>query len=183
MSAVSGEETIRTQIERLFGEGKSCTQCVFLGLQKELGVPGPSLLQGSDGLAKGLGGMGSLCGALVAGMMAIAISEARSKSGDTVSPMNEWLDVYMPSQREQVFQRCQELRSRFARQALGRFGSLNCRDISGVDWSNPSPMDLARYYAADGRVKDCMDVVAQIVKDILDLQASGTSARWIGPDI
>ena len=175
----SGQELRRT-VESYLAEGRQCSQCVLLALQDVTGVNDELLTSATRTLGRGMGGSGGVCGALTAGMLALGLGQpsARGDSdphqgvpihhGHSVAPRNDFLDTYTPIEPP-VFVQCRQLVARFSQEVLPSGGSINCQDISGIDWSRPTGEDLSRYYAPDGGVAQCINLIARAAEIVTEL--------------
>lgn len=164
----------KSKAEAYFREGLPCTQSLLLALQELLEVDDPTTLKAAAALGRGLGGTGLLCGVLAAGMMAIGLQQSKHgrepPPGTNAPPLpqHDWLDFYLPGEGNyRMFFLCRQFYLGMADELLPRFGSLNCRDISGVDWN--SPMEIARYYAPDGSFQTCAKLVGKAAEVLATL--------------
>ncbi|MFQ5860047.1 MAG: C-GCAxxG-C-C family protein [Dehalococcoidia bacterium] len=188
---LTARQALQSRIESyLLYKRVQCSQCVLLLLQDALGPYDPRFLAATRSLGRGIGGSGNLCGAVVAGVLALGLRGQSKDSGSlgdegpplgvrTVRPKNDWLDVFCPEPEEPaLFARCRELLSRLSSQVLPLAGSLNCSDISGVEWSSATPFQLSLYRSPEGGMARCVEVIAttaDTVRELLDEQPAGCS--------
>jgi C_GCAxxG_C_C family probable redox protein len=100
--------------------GWNCSQSTLLVMQELLGMENADVLKAATGFGGGIGNMGALCGAFAGGVLALGLKYGRSN-----------LDQH--DEKEKTYVLCAEWYKRFVR----HFESCNCRDILGVDLSNP----------------------------------------------
>ncbi|MBI2935383.1 MAG: C_GCAxxG_C_C family protein [Chloroflexi bacterium] len=171
---------LQARIESYLAEGWQCSQCVLLVLQDVTAVGNEPVTRAARTLGRGMGGSGNVCGALAAGMLALGL-ESSPKLGEddplpgvatrlsqTAIPLNDFLDVFRPIEPP-VFAQCRELRVRFGAELPKAVGSLDCRAISRVNWSRPSEEDLSRYYAPNGGMARCVNLIAKATEIVIDL--------------
>jgi len=130
-----------------------CGQALVAAFQELLGMQDIPALKAATGFSGGIARQGLLCGPLLGGIMVIGMKYGRDN-----------LEDYPLSSRiqESVLRLCKEFRQ--------EFGSLNCRDITGLDLSDPE--QLQQYADKEIRNKLCASVVikktAEMVAAILD---------------
>ncbi|MBI1734572.1 MAG: C-GCAxxG-C-C family protein [Candidatus Rokubacteria bacterium] len=96
---------------RLFLEGYGCAESVLLGLGDAGALEVPDdLVRSSIALASGGGEPGEMCGALVAGILALGLQHGRVGRSDS---------------RQHAVERAAELRRRFR----ARFGAISCDEL------------------------------------------------------
>ncbi|MBI4201270.1 MAG: C_GCAxxG_C_C family protein [Chloroflexi bacterium] len=173
-------QELRRQIESYLAEGKQCSQCLLLALKDIIGVHDDVLTTATRTLGRGMGGSGAVCGALTAGILALGLANQRgseqagamdgvpSRYGRSAPPRNDFLDIYAPAEPPEFVQ-CRELISRFSQEVVPHAGSFNCRDISGIDWSLPNAEELSRYYAPNGAMTQCADLISRTADIVVSL--------------
>jgi C_GCAxxG_C_C family probable redox protein len=130
-----------------------CGQALVAAFQELLGMRNIPALKAATGFSGGIANQGLPCGPLLGGIMIIGMKYGRDN-----------LEDYSLSRRikEPILRLCKEFRK--------EFGSLNCRDIIGLDLSDPE--QLRQFADKDIRNKLCASVVirktAEIVAAILD---------------
>lgn len=98
----------------------------------------------------GIGGTGSVCGALVGAVMAIGLRHGRQQA----------------SERDgRAFALTQELRHRFE----AEMGHVDCRDLTGMDLSTRE--GVQRFYASDVPQRVCMPAVGTAYRLVTELLA------------
>jgi C_GCAxxG_C_C family probable redox protein len=126
--------------------------CQHLGIQHEV-IPGIATAFGG-----GIGGTGSVCGALVGAVMAIGIRHGRRH----------------PSERDaRAYALTQELRRRFE----AEMGHIDCRALTGMDLTTPE--GVKRFYRSDVPLKVCLPAAGaayQIATELLAPPPAGGAA-------
>ena len=116
--------------------------CQQLGIQQEV-IPRIATAFGG-----GVGGTGSVCGALVGAVMAIGLRHGRQH----------------PSERDaRVYALTQELRRRFE----AEMGHIECRELTGMDLSTPE--GVKRFYASDVPQRVCLPAVGVAYGAVMEL--------------
>jgi C_GCAxxG_C_C family probable redox protein len=143
-----------------------CGQCVLLSLLEELDLPRePSILKAAGFTGAGIARMQDMCGALMAGMMAIGIVAGRGDIHDPVfsGPVEE------SSGLPKVLVIARRFYSRFVHQ----YGSWVCREIQenqmGRTYDLAIPEEYAKFEKAGG-----YEVCSRV---------AGTCARMAGETI
>ncbi|HBH04633.1 MAG TPA: hypothetical protein DDZ42_22425 [Candidatus Rokubacteria bacterium] len=99
----------------------------------------------------GMGGTGSVCGAVVGAVMAVGLRHGRAE----------------PSERDaRAYALTQELRRRFE----AEMGSIGCRELTGMDLSTPE--GVKRFYASDVPQRVCMPAVGAAYRIVTELLES-----------
>jgi C_GCAxxG_C_C family probable redox protein len=101
-------------------KGFNCAQSVLLTMQEILGYPDELVLKAATGFGGGIGNMGSLCGALSGGVMALGLKYGRYR-------------LEQKAEKEKTYLLCAEWFERFKR----RFGSALCIEILKADLKDP----------------------------------------------
>ena len=122
-------------------KGFNCSQSVLLAMQEMLGCRSDLALKAATGFGGGVGNMGSMCGALSGGIMAIGLKYGR----DRLDQVEE---------KERTYVLCAEWLRRFR----SHFGSCDCIDILKVDLSDPAKRKA--YWSAAENRKRCADDTA-----------------------
>lgn len=116
--------------------------CRQLGIEETV-VPGIATAFGG-----GMGGTGSVCGALAGAVMAIGLRHGRRD----------------PSERDaKAYTLTQELRRRFE----AAMGHADCRDLTGMDLSTREGVN--QFYASDVPRTVCMPAVGVAYKTVVEL--------------
>ena len=134
----------------LFGQGYNCAQSVLLTMQEFWNEKKPVEPKVASAFGGGIGGRGSLCGALTGGVIAIGQkygnNEPKSKGRDEAYSVA--LKFYDRFQKEN--------------------GSVFCRDLIGYDLTDPKERTKAR----DSKVflNKCVHFVEKAVDILIDLE-------------
>jgi len=88
---------------------------------QELGIESPAVPRVATPFGGGVGGMGSVCGAVVGAVMAIGLKRGREE------PDQPRVQAYAPAQ--QFYRRFQQ-----------EMGSAICRELTGIDLTTPDGM-------------------------------------------
>jgi len=116
--------------------------CRHLGIEQEV-VPGIATAFGG-----GIGGTGSVCGALAGAVMAIGLRHGRRD----------------PAERDaKAYALTQELRRRFE----AAMGHVDCRDLTGMDLGTRE--GVKRFYASDVPRTVCMPAVGVAYQTVVEL--------------
>ena len=105
------------------GKGHSCAQAVFSAFAEQMGMDYQTAVRLSSGFGGGMG-MGSVCGAVTGGIMAIGLKyggvDPKAK-GQTAKLVREFTDRFKAQHK-----------------------SVNCRDLLGCDLSTPDGLKAAK---------------------------------------
>jgi C_GCAxxG_C_C family probable redox protein len=118
--------------------------CQQFGIEQEL-IPRIATAFGG-----GIGGTGSVCGALVGAVMAIGLRHGRQLSSERDA---------------RAYALTQQLRRRFE----AEMGHVDCRGLTGMDLSTPE--GVKRFYASDVPQRVCLPAVGvayQVVMELLE---------------
>jgi C_GCAxxG_C_C family probable redox protein len=131
-------------------KGYVCSESVLLAACEEFGLQiDPKVIPGiSRHFAGGIGGTGSVCGAVAGGVMALALMKEAGKS------MEERLGE---------MKIVQEFRRRFEAER----GSISCRDLTGLDLT--SPQGMGDMMNGDTSQTVCFPAVAAAYRIVTDL--------------
>jgi C_GCAxxG_C_C family probable redox protein len=124
---------------------KGCSQAVVSAFQDLLGLKDILVLKAATAFAGGIGRQGATCGALTAGVMVIGMKYGRAN-----------LEDYYSFQR--TFPPVLKLCSMFKQE----FGSLNCHDITGVDFLDFEQM--RKFYVSGRHDSECSVVAGKTAR-------------------
>ena len=116
--------------------------CQQLGIENEL-IP-----RIATPFAGGMARTGEVCGAVVGALMCIGIKHGRDEVG-------------------QPEDKAQGLSGEFLRRFRDEMGSIQCRELTGIDLSTPE--GLAQFRASDVPVKVCLRAVGFTYETVLGL--------------
>jgi len=108
-------------------------------VSQELGLESPAVPRIATPFGGGIGGLGSVCGAVVGAVMAIGLARGRE-------------DPEQP--RAQAYAAAQRLYRGFQQE----MGSTVCRELTGIDLSTPE--GLQQLYSSDVRQRVCLRAVS-----------------------
>lgn len=115
--------------DRYFQEDLNCAQAVLRAIAEARGLACPQCIPGiALAMCGGVGHTGHICGAATGGVMAIGLAVDKATAG-------------MSAERRQAAYRAA---GRLVREFAAVFGSADCRDIVGFDWSEPDALGRAR---------------------------------------
>ncbi|HML03783.1 MAG TPA: C-GCAxxG-C-C family protein [Candidatus Bathyarchaeia archaeon] len=135
-----------------FAEGYNCAQSVLLTMAEHWKWQDELIPKVACTFGGGMGRCGSVCGAVTGGLMAIGI-----KCG-TNEP---------PSKSAEKSTHAYKLAETFFRQFQKQNGSVTCRDLIGLDLSDPTQLKKAR----DERVfdKECSPLLKSAIEILISL--------------
>jgi len=121
--------TVADAADRYFQEGLNCTQAVLRAIAEARGFACPQCIPAvALAMGGGVGHTGHICGAATGGVMAIGLAVDKAITSG-------------PAEKKQAAYR---VAGRLVREFVAVFGSADCRDILGFDWSEPGALDRAR---------------------------------------
>jgi len=123
-----------------------CAESVFLAVAEALGVDSPLIPRLATGFCSGLSRACGPCGAFSAGVMALGLALGRDSSRDDLDR------TYLPVQEYREF-------------FVQRFGSLDCRAITGQDLGTPE--GLAAYRQAGLKLKVCTPILDEAAAQLI----------------
>jgi C_GCAxxG_C_C family probable redox protein len=115
--------------DRYFQEGLNCAQAVLRAVAEARGLACPQCIPGvALAMGGGVGHTGHICGSATGGVMAIGLAVDKAMAGTS-------------AEKKQAAYRAG---GRLVREFAAVFGSADCRDILGFDWSEPGALERAR---------------------------------------
>lgn len=126
-------EEAADQAEEFFADGLYCAESVLLAMARTYGVQSELLPALATGFGSGLARTCGPCGALMGGVMALGMLRGRSSAQESV------LACYAPVQT-------------LVQEFKNRFGSLNCRDITGCDLSTDEGRRMFKEQGLGGKL-------------------------------
>jgi C_GCAxxG_C_C family probable redox protein len=115
--------------------------------QKRLGINDQNLIRAMAPMGGGIASSGGPCGALTGAIALIGSVMGRG------SPEN--------SDDRKMWKASYEFYKRFETEVVGSWGSVNCRDITGIDWRDRKQ---ARAFYKDGGRDKCADNTAKAAR-------------------
>lgn len=142
-------ETILSENLELFRAQKlNCAEAVLCTMLKLWGEEGGFAPRIAMAFGGGVCGRQGLCGALTGGLMAVGMKLGRRRPGDDKAPANQAGKALLAW-------------------AEGEYPSLDCRALTGVDFSDSE--DNARFRAPGGAHETvCERLVAQVVRRLAE---------------
>lgn len=133
--------------------GFSCAQAILATYGPELGMDRETALKVAGGFGSGMGRMAGTCGAVTGAYMVIGLLHGMTKADDQ-------------KQKELSY----EVVRRFAEKFRQRHGSLECRELMGVDVSRPEGLAVARQKnifrtVCPGYVRDAAEILEEILAE------------------
>jgi C_GCAxxG_C_C family probable redox protein len=131
-----------------------CSQAVAAVGQEKLGKGNDDVIRAMGAFGGGLGGNGEVCGALAGGLAVLGLRYSRAPGDEKENP-KMWADA-------------QELMRRFRDEIVNQAGTIDCRDIAGVNWKDRG--EARAFYQGD-KVKTCIRIVgatAMLVGEMLE---------------
>lgn len=133
-----------------FKNGYNCAQSVLLTMQEFWSVERPLEPKVASAFGGGIGGRGSLCGALTGGVIAIGL-----KFGSNAPK---------PREREKAYMCGLEFYNQFRKKC----GGVSCRDLIGYDLTNPVELENARN--SNVFMEKCVRFVENAIEILADLK-------------
>jgi C_GCAxxG_C_C family probable redox protein len=134
----------------LFAGGISCAPAVLAAFAPGLGMDEEHAARAASCFGGGMVGSGRVCGAITGAMMALGLGHGPGTRAD-------------PAAKKDAYGRAAELWRRMTQ----RFGSIECRDILGVDISTPEGhARAAELRLFTTRCGDVVRAAAEIVKEL-----------------
>ncbi len=146
------------------GKGFHCSQTVLHVVQDLLGEEDEAAVRMMGGFGAGIGGTGSVCGAIIGGVAALGVNRGKGTVEGREDP--------------NLFPLCAELYRRFGTEIET---SHFCREITGTDFTKAE--EVKAYMNSPEKTGRCIRLVgmtAALVKDILsreDAKSSSVGAR------
>jgi len=132
-----------------FWKGFHCSEAVLIAMAEYIGVTSELIPKIATGFGGGIASSGSVCGALVGGVMAIGIKYGRSEVTQIKAD-----------------QKTKNLVRRFIRQFEKVAGSTLCYDITQCDFNT---LEGKRKFVDSGRRKQCQTLAAKTVSILINL--------------
>ncbi len=121
-----------------------CSQALAAVGQEKLGKGNDEVIRAMGAFGGGLGGNGEVCGALAGALAAIGLRYSRARADEKENP-KMWADA-------------QEMVRRFRDEIVNQGGTINCRDIAGVNWLDR--VEVKAFYSGE-KVKNCVRIVGE----------------------
>ena len=138
------KEMKKKAIEMMAVQRFHCSQAIAAVGQEKLDKGNDDVIRAMGAFGGGLGGNGEVCGALAGGLAVLGLRYSRAQSDEKENP-RMWADA-------------QEMVRRFRDEIVNQAGTINCRDISSVDWTDRAQ---AREFYKGDKVKKCIHIVGE----------------------
>lgn len=169
IETVKSEKELLEEIEKkayqYAKEYHSCSQCTLLTVQEMFGLPGNDVLKAATGFAGGIGRTGSVCGAVLGGVMALGLLYGRDQ--ETMKHPDANLRA---QRRDEIELKLGTLIKTFRAKFDEEYGSMICNDIEtrifGRSFDKWNPEDRKEKDRLGGHDDKCPKVV-------------GKAARWV----
>ncbi len=145
------EETVIEKGGSLFAEGYNCAQSVLLAMQDFWNIEAPLEPKTVSALGGGIGGRGSLCGALTGGAIAIGLKYGSNKP--------------IEKERREAYNMALEFYNRFMKEN----SSVFCRELIGYDLTKPE--ELKEAWKSGIFVSICLQLVECAIRILIDLES------------
>ncbi len=134
-----------------FKQHCNCSQSVFSAYAPELGLERGQALRIATGFGGGMGRLAATCGVVTGAFMVLGLKYGMAEAADQAS-------------KEKTYAAVQA----FAKEFRARFGTLDCRDLLGVDLSTPGGLAIARDQQLFDRIcTKYVEAAAEILDDML----------------
>lgn len=142
------EAILSENLELFRAQKLNCAEAVLCSLLKHWGEEGGFAPRVATAFGGGICGRQGMCGALTGGLMAVGVKLGRRQPGDDKAPANQAGKALIAW-------------------AEGEFPALDCRALTGVDFSNPG--EIARFRAPGGAHEAvCERLVARVARRLAE---------------
>lgn len=138
------KEMRKKAIEMMAVQKFHCSQAIAAVGQEKLGKGNDEVIRAMGAFGGGLGGNGEVCGALAGALAVLGLRYSRATNDERENP-KMWKDSH-------------ELVRRFRDEVVNHNGTILCRDICAVDWSDRAQ---AREFYGGEKVKQCIRIVGE----------------------
>jgi C_GCAxxG_C_C family probable redox protein len=153
-------DSLEKMVIDLMDRYHNCAQCTLVAVQRISGLKDDGLVKASTGLAGGIGGVQSVCGALTGASLALGL-----KYGRDVSYLSGPSEIAVKKQGESI-----EQVARLAKWFEREFGTIICRELRlyhlGTDLSRESPWQN-EWAEQLGMRKKCSEIAAMTARRVL----------------
>jgi C_GCAxxG_C_C family probable redox protein len=158
----------------------SCSQCTLLTIQEAFGLPGDDVLKAATGFAAGIGRIGSVCGAMLGGVMAFGLLYGRDQE-----TMKHPDPAVRAKRKEEIDLKMGTLIKKLLAKFDQEYGSMICSDIEtklfGKSFDKWNPEDTKEKKRLGGHDEKCPGVVGKatrwVAQLILEEQSRGNSSK------
>lgn len=161
-------EEIEKRAHMYAKEYHSCSQCTLLTIQEMFDLPGEDVLKAATGFAGGIGRMGSVCGAVLGGVMALGLFYGRDR--ETMKHP----DAEVRAQRRgEIELKIGTLIKKLCAKFDQEYGSIICNDIEtkifGRSFDKWNPDDRKEKERLGGHDDKCPKVVGKATRWVAEL--------------
>ena len=149
MSSITSEEKIVQLAAENFWKGFHCSEAVLIAMTEYIGINSDLIPKIATGFGGGMAGTGSVCGALIGGVMAIGIKYGRSRIDQI-----------------EADQKTKNLVQKFIQEFKKIAGSTLCYDITQCDFNS---LEGKKKFVKEGIRKECQDLAAKTVGMLINL--------------
>jgi len=114
------------QAEKYFASGYACSQSVLAAFSQELNLPKETALKIAEGFGGGIGGRGSICGAVSGAIMVLSLKFGSTNPND--QPAKDLLDQKIQN---------------FLQQFQNQHQNIICSELLGIDISTDKGLKTA----------------------------------------
>lgn len=140
------EETAKKSGE-LFETGYFCAESVLLSIAESKNVQSPLIPRLASGFCSGTTRMSQMCGAVSGAIMAIGLLHGRDNGDDSIET-------------------CYRLVQKFVNSFTDRFGSSNCRELTGCDLATERGQ---QEFKDNNMIEKCQDFVKEATRMVLSI--------------
>ena len=161
-------EEAETTSRKYAKEYHSCSQCTLLTIQEMFGLPGDDVLKAATGFAGGIGRTGSVCGAVLGGVMALGLFYGRDR--ETMKHPDPGVRAQRRDEIElRIGTLIKKLRAKFEEE----YGSIICNDIEtkifGRSFDKWNAADRKEKERLGGHDDKCPKVVGKATRWVVEL--------------
>jgi len=146
-------EQMKQKAMEVMEEGSYCPQSVLVAGLAKMGIDNPELVKAMAGFGGGIAGTGRVCGLLLSSLAVISIILGKDDYRDEKDPRLIKLGYLM----EEAFV-----------DLTAEFGSINCRDIAKVDWTDPKQFEY-HFKSPESRRSICIELAGKTAKALGEL--------------
>jgi C_GCAxxG_C_C family probable redox protein len=153
-------DLVEKMVIDLMDKYHNCAQCTLVAIQKVSGLEDDSLAKSSTGLAGGIGGVQSVCGALTGASLALGL-----KYGRDITFLRGPSEIALKKQEESI-----EQVARLAKWFEREFGSIICTELRRSHMGTDLRRNIAwqnEWAERLGMRKRCSDIAARTARRVL----------------
>jgi len=147
LGSMKTKEMVYSTAIQHFSGGYNCAQSVLLALSDHWRIESEVIPKIATGFGAGIGRCGSVCGALIGGVMAISLRHGANEPS-------------LEKRKEAT-----ELAKALYKQFEAEHGSVLCRELIGLNLSKPDDLEKARKERVFDRM--CPDYLRTVIEAVL----------------